>query len=271
MTIRTRNRFIKALFIFSTVLFFLTQAILIFSLINHSLNFDYFNQYIKQAFILIRYNPYCVLISLFFLNFYVSCVSYILYRSFENTPAAEAIYVCLYLIACLANCSRVFIALFNMAGTFSQFLMACGNIILFSKILYPIALLFIAMMPVIEQKQDSDRNVFLLLILCIFFAEIIPLNTVHTMPNFGIDYGYSSLLNIVCLISIVSGIVIMFIKNKKRLQNQKTTIGYSLTAIGITFNFNTTNLLQLIIGIIFLSLGSYFFFYELHKQYLWND
>lgn len=272
MTIRTRNRFIKILFIITILFFFANQAILIVSLFHHTLNLDFFNQFInKQDFILIRYSPFCVLGSLFFQIFYIATITYILYRSFEKTPATEATYVILYLIACLANSIRIEIGLLNIADTYSNLLIACGNIDLFSKLLFPISLLCVAMMPSIEQKQDTDKNIFLILILSIFFAEIIPLNTIKTLPNFSIGYGYKNILNIYEIICIVTGTGIMAVRNYRRQFNQKTTIGYALTAIGITICFNTVNILLFVLSFIFLTLGTYFYFYELHKQYLWND
>ena len=271
MTLRTRNRFIRILFAVSTLFFFTNQIILLLGIINHSFTFQYFDQYLNDKFFLFRYSPYYVLSSNIFLNFYVSSASIILYRSFEKTAAIEAVYAILYLIACLASCARLIIFFFNLPGTYTYLLTACGSTVLFSKLLFPISILFLAAMPFIDQIQDTNRNVFLIIILCIFFAEIIPINTSITKADFSVFHSYEVLIHIFSTVCIISGIVITFIRNNKRMNNQKTTIGYSCTSIGLLIIFSTTTLFQLITGIVLITLGTYFYYYELHKQYLWND
>lgn len=249
----------------------MAESVSLYLKLNGKLDFSLFMQFDKENFILFRYSPYYVLGSCLFQIFYVCTVTYIIYRSFEKTPATEAVYMLLFLVAILANSFRILNGLFNLIETKSYLLIAIGDIILFSKLLYPLSLLCAVMMPISEQKQDTDRNVFTLLMLCLFFATIIPLNTLKVMPDFSVDYSMKNLIRCINVICTVFGIIVLFINNKKRHYDQKTTIGYTFTIIGIAITINTVNLIEAILSVIFLSLGTYFYFYELHKQFLMND
>lgn len=271
MTIKTRNRFIKVLFGLSTIHFIFCLAIFLISYFTKSLNFEIFNQYIKPAPFIFQYNPYCVLASLMFLIFYVCTISYIIFRSFEKTPATEPIYIVLFLISCLASSVRIIIGLLNISDTFSNLLVVCGHIFVFSRILFPVSMLCVCMMPIIEQKQDTDRNFFIIFMICLFTGCIIPLNTLKSLPNFATGYSCRNIINITEIIILIIATIILFVNNRRRLFNQKTTIGFALTYVGLTMIFNTTNLFQLIFGIVILIPATYLYYSELHKQFLWND
>ncbi len=271
MTVKNRNRFIKILFIFSAIFLFATEFVFLHKFLQNKIDFSIFQQFEKNGIFLFRYNPYVVLGSCFLQIFYVCTVTYVIYRSFEKTPAIEAVYMLLYLFAILGNSFRILNGLFNLIEIKSYLLIAIGDIILFSKLLYPISLLCAVVMPVSEQKQDTDRNVFTIIMLCLFFATIIPLNTLKVMPDFSVDYSMKILIRCINIICTVFGTIVLFIVNKKHHYNQKTTLGFIFTIVGIAITINTVNLLEIIISFILLSLGTYFYFFELHKQFLMND
>lgn len=271
MTIKTRNRLNISLFVFSLVFLAANIIIFLFSIYSKSFSLGAIeNSLIKQPF-LIRYNPIIVIISLFFQIIYVCVTSFMLYRVFEKTQATDISYLFLFLISLIANSVRIWIPLFGMVNTYSNLLVFCGNCVIFSKLLMPLSLFFAVVMGNVEQRQDLEKNIFLLLIGCIFFAELIPLNTVNICMNYEVDYSYRNVIKIAGILISLATLVALFFNNRQRFYTQFTTIGLCLIIIGTFILFNSTNLLALIAAFLFLLAGNIFYLKELHKQYLWND
>ena len=269
MTIKTRNRLNISLFFFS--LFFLAAnvLILILSIYNKSFSFsDYMPQGGK---LLTRYNPLVVLISLYFEIIYVCITSFMLYRVFEKTQATDISFFFLFLIALIANSIRIWIPLFNMNSTFSGLLVFCGNCILFSKLLVPVSLLFSVVMSGADQRQNLEKNIFILLLGSLFFAQLLPLNTANVCPNFEVDYSYRNVIKITTILIVLATLIALFFNNKQKFYTQLTTIGLACICVGTFILFNAINILRLALSFIFLFVGDFLYLKELHKQYLWND
>ena len=194
-----------------------------------------------------------------------------LYRVFEKTQASDISYFFLFLISLIANSMRIWIPLFNMEGTYSNLLVFCGDCVIFSKLLMPLSLFFAVVMGNVEQRQDLEKNIFLLIIGCVFFAQIIPLNTANFCMNFEVDYSYRNVIKIATILVSLATIIALFFNNMQRFYTQFTTLGLGLIIIGTYILFNSTNLLKLIISFFLLLFGNIFYLKELHKQYLWND
>jgi hypothetical protein len=278
MTLKTRNKLNIALFIFSLCFLALNVIILLFSIYNKSFSIDFFTgatenfgQKNKVGSFLTAYSPLVVLISLYFQIIYVCTTSYMLYRVFEKTQATDISFFFLFLIALIANSLRIWILLFNMNETFSGLLLFCGNAILFSKLLIPTSVFFSVVMSGVDQRQNLEKNIFILLLGSIFFAQIIPLNTAKACLNYEIDYSYRSVINVTSTLVVLASLAALFYNNHQKLYTQFTTIGLFLICSGTFILLNSTNLLKLITSFVFLFAGNLLYLKELHKQYLWND
>lgn len=273
MTIKTRNRLNISLFYFSLVFLAANIIILLFSIHYNSFSLMQGIEQSQQTTFsfLTRYNPLVMLISLYFQIVYVCITSFMLYRVFEKTQASDISFFFLFLIALIANSMRIWIPLFNLGSTYSGLLIFCGNCVLFSKMLVPLSLLFSVVMANVEQRQDLEKNIFLLLLGCIFFAQIIPLNTANLCNNFEVDYSYRNVIRITTILVIIAMLIALFFNNRHRLYTQVTTIGLALICIGTYILFNASSIILLVLSFIFLFIGNMLYLKELHKQYLWND
>lgn len=269
MTIKTRNRLNLSLFFFS--LFFLAVNVLILILSIYNKSFSLAAYMSQGGKLLTRYSPLVVLISLYFEIIYVCITSYMLYRVFEKTQATDISFFFLFLIALIANSVRIWIPLFNMNSTFSGLLVFCGNCILFSKLLVPISLLFSVVMSGADQRQNLEKNIFILLLGSIFFAQLLPLNTANICSNFEVDYSYRNVIKITSILIVAATLIALFVNNKQKFYTQLTTIGLACICTGTFILFNSTNILRFAMSIIFLFVGNFLYLRELHKQYLWND
>lgn len=270
MTIRIRNRLIFALFISSIIFLLINISLLIVSLANGTFYINSISN-LNKSFSLIRYNQICVILSLFFEQLFVIVVSIVVYRTFEKTQSSSIIYFCLFLFSFITDALRLWIPLLNISDTFSKLYMFLGNASLFSKLMYPIALLYTVLGASEDQRQNIEKKLVIIIFACVFFADFIPLNTTNTLPNFAVDYSFRKAIQFYSLITLTSAVVILFISNKKRLYNQITTAGFILLWFGKFFIYNSTNILRFVLAIIFLSTGAVLYLKELHNQYLWND
>ena len=269
MTIKTRNRLNLSLFFFS--LFFLAANVIILLLSIYNKSFSLSAYMVQEGKLLTRYSPLIVLISLYFEIIYVCTTSFMLYRVFEKTQATDISFFFLFLIALIANSIRIWILLFNMNSTFSGLLVFCGNCILFSKLLVPTSLLFSVVMSDADQRQNLEKNIFILLLASIFFAQLLPLNTANVCPNYEVDYSYRNVIKITSVLIVLATLIALFFNNRQKFYTQLTTIGLACICTGTFILFNSTNLLRLILSVIFLFIGNLLYLKELHKQYMWND
>ena len=220
---------------------------------------------------LFRYNPICVFAGIFVLMVYVCLTSLIIYHSFEKTQAPDMVFFLLFLIACLCDTSRLLVPLFEISGSFSLFLLKLGNVHLFARLLAPMALMGNTVLSTDDFRQSTDRNSIILIIISMFFAEIIPLNTAVILPNFCISYGYVKAIRIFSLIICLVSTISLFCTNRKNEYKQIMTIGFLILCIGYTLIFYCFNIVTLAAGIIFLGSGTFLYLNEVHKHYLWID
>jgi len=271
MTIKTRNKLNISLFIFSLVFLAANILILLLSIYTKKLSFQAYSSVnsIKELFL--GYSPVITLISLYVQILYICLTSFMLYRVFEKTQASDISYFFLFLLALIANSIRIIIPLFNLSSTYSGLLIFCGNCVLFSKLLVPLSLLFSVIMGGAEQRQDLEKNIFILLLGCIFFSQIIPLNTANICKNFEVDYSYRNVIKITSILVTIAMLIALFFNNKSRMYTQFTTIGLALLSTGTYILFNAVNITLLFLAFLFLLLGTLMYLKELHRQYLWND
>ena len=220
---------------------------------------------------LLRYNPACVFIGLFILLAYICVATLIIYHSFEKTQAPDIVFFLLYLVACLCDTSRLLVPVFQISGTYSLFLLKVGNFHLFARLLAPMALMGTTVLSTEDFRQNTDRNCIIIIIIAMFFAEMIPLNTAIILPNFCISYGYVKAIRAFCLLTCAVSAVSLFCTNRKNEYRQIMTIGYVLLCIGYSLIFYCYNIASLAAGTLLLGGGTYLYLNEVHKHYLWID
>jgi len=221
--------------------------------------------------LLLKYNPIYVFAGIFILMVYICVTSLIIYHSFEKTQAPDIVFFLLFLAACLCDTSRLLVPIFKLSGTYSLFLLKVGNIHLFARLLAPLALMGNTVMSTEDFRQSTDRNCIILIIIAMFFAEMIPLNTAVIFPNFCISYGYENAIRAFCGIICAVSTISLFRTNQKNEYRQIMTLGFLLLCVGYSLIFYCYNLLGLISGTLLLGGGSYLYLNEVHKHYLWID
>ena len=271
MTIRFRNRMTLIFFIIAVSCLILGTGFTLYQFFSHGIRLpDVYTKDLSNS-LLLRYNPWCVFAGIFILLAYTCLTTLIIYHSFEKTQAPDIVFFLLFLVACLCDTSRLLVPAFQLSGTFSLFLLKVGNIHLFARLLAPLALMGNTVMSTDDFRQNTDRNCIILIVISLFFAEIIPLNTAVILPNFCISYGYEKAIRgftlLTCLVSTIS----LFFTNRKNEYKQTMTLGFLLLCFGYTLIFYCFNILALAAGTILLGIGTYLYLNNVHKHYLWID
>ena len=271
MTIRFRNRVTFIFFTIAVICLLLAAFFAGYQFFTKGLILpEVYTKDISDSF-LFCYNPVCVFSGIFILMLYVCITTKIIYHSFQKTQAPDIAFFLLFLAACLCDSSRILVPIFRLSNTFSLFLVKVGNINLLARLLAPLALMGNTVMNTDELKQNTDRNCIILIIISLFFAEVIPLNTAVILPNYSISYGHVKAIRGFAMLTCTVSAVSLFYTNRKNEYKQIMTIGFVLLCIGYTLLFYCYNIATLVSGIILLGSGTYIYLNEVHKHYLWID
>lgn len=271
MTIRFRNRMTLIFFTFAIICLMLETFFTLYQFFSKGIVLPEVYLKITSQNFLLRYNPVCVFTGIFILLIYICVTTLIIYHSFEKTQAPDIVFFLLFLAACLCDTTRLLVPLFKLSGSYSLFLLKLGNVHLFARLLAPLALMGNTAMSTEEFRQNTDRNCIILIIIAMFFSEMIPLNTAIILPNFCISYGYVKAIRIFSFVTCIVSAISLFYTNRKNEYKQTMTIGFILLCIGYTLIFYCYSILTLAGGILLLGGGTYLYLNDVHKHYLWID
>lgn len=271
MTIRFRNRLTLAFFVLSITSLFVAVFFTGFQFFSTSLDIPaVYTKGLSQSFLL-EYRPWCVFSGIFLMMAYTCVTSLVILHSFEKTQAPDITFFMLFLLACLCDSSRIAVQLLNLTGNYTQLLLKIGNLQLFARLLAPLALMGNIILSTDNLKQSTDQNCIILIIIAIFFADFIPLNTAVILPNFGISYGYGKSIRAFSAVIILMSSLELFISNKRNDYKQTSTIGFIMLSAGYSLIFYCYNIINLSAGAFLLTTGSILYLNDVHKRYLWID
>lgn len=272
MTLKSRNRLNFSLLIFSIAVFVTISMIVLIQILRNSLSLEEFNSFKTEGkHFLFQYSPISVIASIFTQLLFAILSFFILLRAFSKTQAQNLLFFYLFLTGIILDCVRIIIPLFHVTKTYSSLLIACGNTNIFANLIIPLSLLGTIITADEDQKIYIEQLLFSTILLSLFFASIIPLNTSRLLPNFTVDFGFKKTIFSLNIICYIISIVILIISNARKKYKQLTSIGFTSMIIGLLFLRSASNYLFLAIGFILTAFGQFFYLKELHNQYLWND
>ncbi|MCF0242637.1 MAG: hypothetical protein HUK25_08370 [Treponema sp.] len=271
MTIKSRNRLLFILFITSAVFFVLSLiffiiGVLKFNFLAYEPNPEH--GLFRQLFF--DYHPFSVYNSIFFMNVYVVVASFVVSQAFEKTQSSELVFYFCFLVACLAECARLYIPFLVASKPFTGFIVFFGRFSTFARILAPLALLFSTIMTGPEQRQNLERNLLLIIVISIFAAFILPLNTGVLEKTFRIHVGFDRIVVIIEILVHSSAVISLFISNIQNGYKQWTTLGLALIIAGFVLGINGINLFVFNLAAICTSAGTFLYLNSLHNRHLYE-
>lgn len=271
MKLQTRNNIITFIMFISMMILLGSGIICGLELFSGKFSFPSFNPHEKyQDFFLTRMNYYSILISIFVILTYVFTTLLYMNINFEKTQSTEIIYISLFLIGMLCEAARLYIPLMNLWNASTDSSIFASKLIVFSRLLCPLSLLFAIIYSSFESRQYVEQNIVILLAFSLGTAYFLPLNNSFILPEGFILPGLAKLYNIFVYLVLISAIGSLCIKNAQDKNKFSFPFGFALMLIGYIVIIKTYCFLMLGIGTVFIFAGTYFFLKKLHSQYLWT-
>lgn len=270
MITRTRNKILIAITLFSLLALITASVAASIQFYNNSINSPI--QLIPENSISAATdkNLLSVFIAVFYFLLYVPSVLFFINMQFEKTQSTEIIYFSLFLTACLFEGVRLVIPLFNLWNDWAGLTAIISRIVLFARILGPISLLCIAVQNLPEHRQNTERNLLILIILSAICAWLMPVNSVDMLPSCRLKYGFEKLLEIFWIIITIVTFASMILNNFNSSIKSLIPLGFILTAFGYKLLCHSVNYLMAGSGIITITAGTFIFLGAIHKLYLWD-
>ncbi len=271
MKIKTRNTIFTILMFFSLLLLVTSGIFLGISIYlkNISLPNEIPSVYIHNFF-LFKCNIYAVIASIFFILVYIFVALLLINVEFEKTQSTEIIYFVLFLCSMLMEAGRLLTPLFNLWENITILEIYITKALIFGRTIAPLSLIFSVIYSNSENRQNVEQNIAVIVVISLFIAASVPVNTGTMLPIGSLKIGFGNLIYTILLILFVVAFISMILKILQNHLDKKLLLGFLLLIVGYFILIQTYNFLGLILGIILLSYGTYVYLKTIHKQYLWN-
>lgn len=189
---------------------------------------------------------------------------------FEKTQSTEVVYFLIFCVACSLESVRIIFPAFNL-WTHSQSLAATvTRLLLVSRLLAPMSLLFSAVYNKVELRQYTEQNIIILLVLSAFLASVYPLNSQEISCFCYIECGQKWLFMTMRYSLFVLTIATQVVDFLQDSAKYSFPYGLTLLCTGYMFLCKALNYLYLAIGVVFFLIGAYLYLRDLHRQYMWG-
>ncbi|WP_407428588.1 hypothetical protein [Treponema sp.] len=219
----------------------------------------------------IKTNLVSIILSFVVLILYVPFCFYIILKYFENTQTTEIIFFTGFLIGCLLELFRFLTLSMNLWQTFSNSLIFSGKMVLFGRTLTILSFACASLFSDTSQRQDVERNYIIMTTASIVFAALIPMNTAKISSNGLVLEGFLKLINIMRLILTVLVFISFYIHGiqKNNFEYKNLAFSFLILIAGYSLLVLTDSFLFLLTGTSLLLGGTYWYFKNLHKIYMW--
>lgn len=193
MTLKFRNRVFIFLLCMSLLIFFFSLASFFYLVINNVKTPENFLQDFDLIPGLCPYNKIASFISILVFPLFAAIFCFAILQGFEKTAALEIQFFTGFVISCLLESVRFFIPMLELWNSYSEFVKFIGKIIIAGRILAPLSFLFSIIFSSSDQRQNSERNMFILFLSAALLGFCYPINTAAITSNFSIAWGYKGL------------------------------------------------------------------------------
>lgn len=273
MTLKARNTTLLFLNLFSILCLLSTLTLFIYSIANKTYDTHFGNSFFSlKDFSFINQSDKSVVIGLLSIQFYIPLASFFLYYNFEKTQSPLIILFSIFLFGLQLELAKLIIGLLGLRNNFSKFHLFLGNLNFLGNLISLFSFFLIAAYSKETQKLNIEIDIIVLISVCIFVTLYIPFNTIYSTKTFGLKPGYYNVIFLLFSLTILLTIL-TFILTYKETENiiyLKLIFSYILTLSGSFLATETNILLFIILGIIFLNCGTFYFYKFIHKLYSWD-
>ncbi len=274
MTLTNRNRIIRTLIVFSTLLSVTIITATVIMCVRGKLpvtpvgpRLNGMAEYVP----LLSYSTAATVSSIVLFSVYSTAMLFFVFYKFEKTKAVEITFFTAFLAACQLESLRIFVPLFQLWIGYSSFFTFIARAVFFSRLYALLTLLFsgIASNGGLEQ---SDRNMYLLIVVPLIFSSVVPLNTTAMTSTFMITFGYSTTFLIIRILFACGAVMTFFLIGITRdiKEYKKAAAGLLFVLAGYAALINSDNFMFLLCGAAALVSGTLYFLKNIHNYYMWQ-
>ncbi|MBQ0040280.1 MAG: hypothetical protein KBS64_07635 [Treponema sp.] len=268
MTIRIRNRLFLILFVVGLAFFAITLTLFAYGAFNGLLKIPG-DPYRAGNFLPFSFEA--ALSSILYLGFAGPALAFFIYRSFEKTSSLEILFFSGVIISCIAEQSRILIAVLDLWHSSSKLLVTLGRISVTGKILAPLSLLFGSLFSSSEQLENAERNLFFLFATSCAFGFFYPINSCEIGSNCSVLYGMKSLFAVIRILILMTAIITTFINSYTpgaRFRDNRHVYGKCLGIVifsgGLLVLFMCDSIVALAVGISLFTTGIVMYLKTMH-------
>lgn len=278
MTIKTRNRLLKALCIFSIVCCLLLAASLIVALLTDAIVPPSDNAaqasipHVLRGLPFMRYQFAATMIAIGVMVLYVPLTLFLIIAFFENTQSSEIIFFAGALLGILCEGIRMLIPLFGLGLSFSYLLIFTGRVLAAGRFIVPLSFFCMAIFSETHQRQDVERNLTVVLALSVVLAAEIPLNTAQLTTTCAVPTGFATVSVIVRFLIFALALLSFLLNAHKHgiLEMKKMAWYYAVLVAGYALLLLADSFVLLGTGTAALVVGTVQFLRNLHRLYKWK-
>jgi hypothetical protein len=275
MTLNTRNHFIFAFAVFSSIMVGLFIIGLVFTFFTTPIDTIPAVRYesnISFSGILFANHSIFALLNIVILIIYVPVLSFVIYFGFEKTQAPELFYYLIFLLGCLTNIFCLLIPIYKLWTGYSSILLFAGKANFFGEIITVLSFLALGVYTSEEKNHDTDKNMTILIMVSLIFSVIVPINNKDIQYALRVPFGYDNIVNFIRVIAIILTTFTLCLTGYKKDSKDLIfiAVGFLCTSMGYFLLLKTANLFWSITGLILLTVGTILFLKRLHKYYMWK-
>jgi hypothetical protein len=276
MTLHERNRFITVFLFFSLAIILSFLVLFIRAIVQERLGFPVISgesvltaSKPSRVWFAAPYSFYSVLASIVFLTITVPLVTLLMILHFEKTQAQECLYFAIFLFSCLAEATRLCIPIFDLWQGNSALLLNITRVLVFGRLLAPMAFLFSAVFAITRQNRDVERNVMVLVAVAGIIATLIPINTTRVLPTCIVETGFASFFTTfnLCLYGLTILCLLVQTKNAG-VEHKFLLLGFILLYAGYLLLIQSASFLEFGLGFVAFAVGNFLYLVNLHKSYV---
>lgn len=267
MTIRLRNRLIRALFYFFVAVLGISCAFYFLQIFRNRIfeNPNFIRQNWNMTFSFSKPCFWASVAANGFLLVYEIVICFFLFKGFEKTQSQEVCFLACFLIGCCAESIKLWVPVFNTYTGFSKMLIFAGDATILSRFLATLSLFFCALFSGQEQRQNLEQNIIIVLGTAFFISIVLPLNTADIQSNFKVNHSFSRIVEVVQIIINLITLMTVYLNNRRDGVSYWGVVGLFLLMGGFYIVAGCSVMLWLVFGAGFMIAGMVIYLKILHR------
>jgi len=195
----------------------------------------------------------------------------LIHSFFERTPTPEILYIAFFTISLSLEVLRIFLPLNLLFILPSFYLRITARALLFARFFGLFSLFTAGLCASGLDVRNTRVSIMIIIVATLLITLGVPIDAHTWDTGFNLINGYTSIYRWTEILVLITTMISFFIASKVRGSKEYifVAIGVMIALIGRNILIGTDNWLGTILGIIFLSFGTWFLCSKVHKIHLW--